>query len=461
VTFTSSGPQGGLAGAPKARIYVGLYEGRVSPIADTDPATNVGTGENNLDNVAKFVRGSYEFTAHAPGYGHIRFRQFFLGGGQNLTINLAFPTNLASTSQGATITFTNGNIAFQNRLIDDTERTQWERLQPHNATTGAQPDVAGSQATIKLAGTDPVAFNRVQVSALLGPGHNRFQALRQFEVFACTTNANVANPTCNGALAQVNGVTPGFTRVYLSPNNAFPGVPPRPAAPDMVLRSFPVNVTTATHVQIQVATNQCTGNPQFQGDQDADVSGDFPDPLGHRTDCRVGAFPYGVSADVPALGTVGLGRAPQRGNVRIAEFQVFSAASVVGDPVDQLPAQPEDPVVTLTKTGPVTARAGTEVSYKLEYKNLGPAAASTAKLVDTLPTGVSFVSASAGGTYDAATRKVTWNLGTVGVNAGGTRSLTIRLAPSTPLGTVIINTAEFIAPLTVAPPAGVTTLVTR
>jgi hypothetical protein len=28
--------------------------------------------------------------------------------------------------------------------------------------------------------------------------------------------------------------------------------------------------------QIRVATNQCTGNPQFQGDQDADVSEAFP-----------------------------------------------------------------------------------------------------------------------------------------------------------------------------------------
>ena len=54
-----------------ARIFVGHYEARVSPIADTDPAT---TGAN-LDNVARFAPGTYEFVATAPGYGHVRFRE--------------------------------------------------------------------------------------------------------------------------------------------------------------------------------------------------------------------------------------------------------------------------------------------------------------------------------------------------------------------------------------------------
>ena len=64
-----------------ARIYVGHYEARVSPIADTDPAT----AGANLDDVARFVaddggrerttgQRGYEFVAHAPGYGHVRFR---------------------------------------------------------------------------------------------------------------------------------------------------------------------------------------------------------------------------------------------------------------------------------------------------------------------------------------------------------------------------------------------------
>ena len=48
-----------------ARIYVGRYEARVSPIADTDPATNAParSSANNLDATAAFAPGTYEFVA--------------------------------------------------------------------------------------------------------------------------------------------------------------------------------------------------------------------------------------------------------------------------------------------------------------------------------------------------------------------------------------------------------------
>ena len=61
----------------KARIYVGHYEARVSPIADTDPATNAPStaSANNLDETATFAPGTYEFIATAPGYGAVRFRK--------------------------------------------------------------------------------------------------------------------------------------------------------------------------------------------------------------------------------------------------------------------------------------------------------------------------------------------------------------------------------------------------
>jgi hypothetical protein len=49
-----------------ARIYVGHYEARASPIADTNPTT---TGPINLDDTAKFAPAKYEFVAHAPATG--------------------------------------------------------------------------------------------------------------------------------------------------------------------------------------------------------------------------------------------------------------------------------------------------------------------------------------------------------------------------------------------------------
>ena len=74
---------------------------------------------------------------------------------------------------------------------------------------------------------------------------------------------------------------------------------------------------------------------------------------------------------------------------------------------------PADPVVGLVKSGPTKAQAGADVRYTLKYKNLGPAASENGRIVDWLPRGTYFVSASSGGTYDAATRRVIWNLGTV------------------------------------------------
>ena len=62
------------------------------------------------------------------------------------------------------------------------------------------------------------------------------------------------------------------------------------------MRSFAVPTTSATHVRLRVLTNQCTGAPDYQGDQDND-----PDNV---TDCDDGST--------------------QDENVRAAELQVFA-----------------------------------------------------------------------------------------------------------------------------------------
>ncbi len=74
----------------------------------------------------------------------------------------------------------------------------------------------------------------------------------------------------------------------------------------------------------------------------------------------------------------------------------------------------------------------------------------------TLP----FVSATNGGTYDATKRTVTWNLGTVPVNATGTLSVKETIGSTVPKGTQLLNEADFTAPLTFATPAAMATFVT-
>ncbi len=117
-------------------------------------------------------------------------------------------------------------------LIDDTERTQWTA---EGTITGGNLSVEGKKVTIDLAGTDSVRINRLQVSAHLAAGQSRFTALRQFEVWACN-NDHPSNDDCS--------VDSGYHRVYTSPADSFPADPPRPVAPQLILREFDISNTT-------------------------------------------------------------------------------------------------------------------------------------------------------------------------------------------------------------------------
>jgi len=82
-------------------------------------------------------------------------------------------------------------------------------------------------------------------------------------------------------------------------------------------------------------------------------------------------------------------------------------------------------VVTMTKSDNTTdhmANVGDTVIFIIHLDNTGPNDASNVIVTDVLPVGLDFVSASDGGTYNPASRTVTWNLGTLAV---GTRDITL------------------------------------
>jgi uncharacterized repeat protein (TIGR01451 family) len=365
-------------GAPitNAKIYVGQYEAGVTPIADTIPG-------GAIDDIAPFVPGSYEFLVVAPGYGFVRFPRNFTAGSQ-INVNVNMSTNRASLAKGAVATGTGSDVS---NMFDDTELTQWSGSTP----VGAQlvtVDLQGGVQTVR----------RVNVSAMLSPeAGGRFRALRQFEIWTC--NGTCLLPT-------------DFTKIYTSPADAFPGVRPRPAAPDLILRSFNVPDTTATHVQLRVVSNQCTATGTgFRGEQDSDPLND--------TDCVSGS-------DMDLI-------------VRAAELQVFSSS----------PALPsEDPAVIVTVNGPASAASGSKATYAFSYTNAGPAAASDAVLTSKLPAGVAFISASNGGTYKSSTRTVRWSLGKVLAGTTGQRSMVVRLKAAS--GSLLTIDATFTAPATIA-----------
>jgi hypothetical protein len=265
---------GDAAGA-SAQLFVGRYEARATPIADTDTGTPLG-------DTFRLVPGTYELVARANGFGHLR-TTLSVSAGELRDLALNMPRNLASSASGATATGDGVNLGA---LIDDTEITNWASL--------GSP-IAGKQVTVRL---DPSrgtpTFDRIQVSAMLRHriptdpndplGQSRFSALRSFELLACDARGAV-DCTEDGQ----------FRRVFTSPSDAFPAVVPRPRAPNLNLRSFDVPATRATHVRLRVLTNQCTGTPGYQGDQDDDPR--------NVTDCEDGST--------------------QDLNVRAAELQVF------------------------------------------------------------------------------------------------------------------------------------------
>ena len=382
VTFNVRAADEGSVAITNAKIYVGRYEAGVTPIADTIGATS-------LPSTARFIAGDYEFLVVAPGYGHVRFPRNIVGTG-NLTLTINMSTNRASLSKGAVATGTGVDLDHPvNAMFDDTELTNWTGLAP--AASFVTVDLQGGVQNVK----------RVNVSAMLNPENGgRFRALRQFEIW-----------TCNGT-AVTCALNTNYTKIFTSPTNAFPGVRPRPIAPDLIIRTFDVTDTNATHVQLRVLSNQCTAlNTGFRGDQDADPAND--------SDCVTGS-------DMDLL-------------VRAAELQVFSSTP-------NLPAV--DPAVVVTTTAPLTVATGSQLNYSISYTNGGPAESSNAVLTDVLPTGVDFVSATNGGTYKASTRTVTWSLGSVNVGFTGTRGLTVKVRA--PAGTVLTNTPTFTAPKTVA-----------
>ena len=102
-------------GSAPATIYVGRYEARATPLADTDPATALGA-------TAKLVPGTYDVLVRAPGYGLRRFT-LKVAAGQTLTQTYALAPNVASKSQGASASGDGTNL---DDLIDDTESTTWD-----------------------------------------------------------------------------------------------------------------------------------------------------------------------------------------------------------------------------------------------------------------------------------------------------------------------------------------------
>ena len=273
VTFAPVNEAGAVVAG--ARLFVGDYQARARAVADTDPATTLG-------NTVQLVPGTYNLLATAAGRGHVRVGPVDVTAGAT-TLTVEMPTNLASSAAGATVSGDGINLA---RIVDDDEATNWASL--------GSP-VAGKQVTVDLAGRRPPGGP--------GPGERDVAAggdgrSRRWPAGPCLGAAAVPGARLRGdrrrSIARTLRTSARCSRARRTPSRRSH---PRPRAPELILRTFDIPDTTATHLRLEVLTNQCTGAPDYAGEQDADPRA--------NTDCS--------TASSQAL------------IVRVAEFQAFAA----------------------------------------------------------------------------------------------------------------------------------------
>jgi len=163
-------------------------------------------------------------------------------------------------------------------------------------------------------------------------------------------------------------------------------------------------------------------------------------------DSKVLTFKATINASMPSGTTVLHNEAALMCSVRpTTNNLIFSVAPIV--PTCQAePAVDETnvtavPTIDLTKTGPATVAAGDDITYTMTWSVGGNAPTSNLTLTDPLPTNTTFVSADNGGTYNTATKTITWLLGTKNPGDSGTVTLIVKSDSPLDVGTVITNTA--------------------
>jgi hypothetical protein len=229
--------------AVKGSVFVGMYSARCMPIATT-------LGGDEIGPTAKLTHGAYTFTVQAPGYGIQRFTATYAPHAKTQVFLLA--QNLASKRNTSSVSSNAGGLRLGS-MLDDSEDT--------NGAFDGQP-VAGRSVTVKFLRPNQ-RFDRFAVSALHHPAkklpeggteiEGRFLGVRAFDLQASNDGGRT------------------FTTVYRSPSDFFPSRRPRPVAPDLINREVRLGKTiTADAVRLVIRSSACTGNPEFNTEEEAD-----------------------------------------------------------------------------------------------------------------------------------------------------------------------------------------------
>lgn len=160
------------------------------------------------------------------------------------------------------------------------------------------------------------------------------------------------------------------------------------------------------------------------------------------TNAEVANFPVSDCSPPPTLGACCLPNGTCAGGVTAAECAAASGTfRGVGTSCATANCPPPPaPILSVTMVGPATSRAGRAMTYVLTARNTGNASANSVVVRDRIPTGATFVRASAGGFQNGPFAD--WSLGTLAAGAVRTCSLTVN-APCS--GTSVTNDTYTIA----------------
>lgn len=187
---------------PDARIIVGEFEARTSPVAVSSETGNFG---------AYFVEGTYDITIQARGFGSRTIRDIVIKPGEKNKLTFKLSPNVASSFNGASIKSVSGEsdsnpVKF---AIDDTEASVYASDTKENGFLGAN-------FVVDLAGDEAVEVSHIQVSAMKDISASRFATIKNFSV-------------------QVSIDGENWTTVV---KDAFTAHKPRPTVADLHYQSF-------------------------------------------------------------------------------------------------------------------------------------------------------------------------------------------------------------------------------
>jgi uncharacterized repeat protein (TIGR01451 family) len=135
-----------------------------------------------------------------------------------------------------------------------------------------------------------------------------------------------------------------------------------------------------------------------------------------------------VAADIDTL-EPGAVRTIRLETVAVGNGQQINEVSVRGDDVPEATARTvvlvTEPALKVQVQAPRQATLGQDLDFQVEVANGGQEPGTDVRLIQVIPDGLEFLTASTGGTYNPATHAISWTLGTL---AGGQRQVVRFLA---------------------------------